>query len=992
MYTLSRLLHLIIWPVLCCIASPLVAQQSGTENLSNEPADKLAATARKTDDLRAQQFQRALNWYGQENYAMCRQTIDSLAHRASGELIVDSLSGLAYHMAGMTFYQTYDDVNAVPQYLRAISIRDRCYPGIHNDQAHTRYNLANSMHWLGRPDTATYLLREAVELYDQLERKDSTNWLRSLKLLGIIAKESNDPDLVRSATVAMVNLLETMSKPTPIDKYQVYYDAADNFQFLGEFSASNRTGKAAIAAGYALQAVIPAKDAVSMAADAVNIVASNYRLQGETQRAAAYYRRSIALLDSISGNPTSINIAYANLATLAFDEKDFPEALRLIEITETYPFNPDYPATEASTYRDHARILNQLGRTEEALVYFEKAMVRLSGEGGVTYSGRYPMMVTDSIIDLREGFSLYASRATMLLEAGEPEDALADLRKIFELQDRQRERVNSDGSRYALSSEVRKYYDQAIDLLYHLHQTKGDEQYLWDAFSLSEEAKAYSQLVALRRNRTLSNRREQDLRRKIAVLEREVVGDPEQQVALADAKLRLSLILRSEPNRKIEKVSTLDRSEVQAFLAAGEIELLEFHLNEAGDARTGPESFLFHLLPDGSIRMLKLKVTSGLQASIDTWRKAIQESAYRQKSLRGNQGELDKSFVDKGAALRDILFPGLMAGDLSLGNRLCIIPDGSLNYLPFAALPLSGNGQDVNYATLPYLQTGRSLQLAYSIHYLLELKQRETSLFTEDLLAFAPSFSGEATPGEVSRLRSLRSTKSLSLDAYGALPGLLPLSHNRSEVAAIAGLVPKNEVYYDEAATRNAFLMALGGSRILHLSSHGMVDPDDANLSFVAFAQGGNKLEEDELLYFNDLSTLPIEAELVVLSACETSLGKVAPGESVLSLGSAFAAAGAQSTLTSLWKVDDAATENLMVSFYQHLAAGKTRAEALAEAQQRQRSEGEFAHPYYWSAMTLNGEAGTIEIKGASNWPLWIGGLLVLIGGIWAGTRVQGKG
>jgi hypothetical protein len=797
---------------------------------------------------------------------------------------------------------------------------------------------------------------------------------------------------MRSATVAMVNLLETMSKPTPIDRYQVYFDAADNFQYLKDFDASNRTGKAAIAAGYALQAVMPAKNAVSMAADAVNIVDSNHRLKGDRQRAAASYQRSINLLDSIAGNPTSINIAYNNLATLALGAGDLPAALKYIVKAETYPFNPDYPAKKASSYKDHARILEQLDRNEEAKAYLRKAMVILAGEGGVITTGEYPMMIIDSIIDLQVAFSLYAGRAGMLLDAGKPEAALADLRKTFELQDLQRERVNSDGSRHWLSAEVRKYYDQAIDLLYHLHQAKGDEQYLWDAFSLSEQAKAYSQLAALRRNRGLSNRREQDLRRKIAVLERGAVGHPEQEVALADAQLRLSLIMRSEPNRKAETVSSLDRDEVRSFLAAEEIELLEFHMNEREDGPKNPGSYLFHLLPDGSISMLKLKVAAGLQASIDAWRQAIRESAYRQKSLRNNQHTLDKSFVDKGVALGEILFPGLLAGKLTLGNRLCIIPDGSLNYLPFAALPLSGDSEALDYANLSYLQTGRTLQLAYSIHYLLELKQREAPLFTEDLLAFAPSFSGEATPGQVNQLRSLRSTKALSLDASGALPGLLPLSHNRSEVAAIANLVPRNEVYYDEAATRKAFLMALGSSRILHLSSHGMVNPDDANLSFVAFAQGGDNLEEDELLYFNDLSTLPIEAELVVLSACETSLGKVVPGESVLSLGSAFAAAGAHSTLTSLWKVDDAATEDLMVSFYQQLAAGKTRAEALAEAQQRQRSEGEFAHPYYWSAMTLSGEAGNIDIKAASNWPLWGGGLLLLLGGIWAGTRVRSKG
>lgn len=988
----SHPIHLALWSVMICLSFSLTAQQSGADNLSAEPGDKLAETARATDDLRQQQFQRALQWYGREDYAMCRQIIDSLIHDSSGALIADSLSGLASHMAGMSYYQVYDDINAVPRYLQAISIRDRCYPGIHNDQAHTRYNLANSMHWLGRPDTATYLLREAVDLYDRLERKDSTNWLRSLKLLGVIAQESNDADLVRSATVAMVNLLETMSKPTPIDRYQVYYDAANNFQYLQDFDAADRTGHQAVAAGYAMAGTVPAQEAVSMAADAVNVIASNYRLQGNTEAAAVQYRRSIFLLDSISGNQSSLNIAYGNLATLALEQQDFSTALKYIEKAESYPFNPDYPAKEASVYKDHARILEQLGRYAEAKVYYRKAMTRLAGKGGVVTTGEYPMMITDSIIDLQEGFSLYANRAVMLLDAGKPEAALADLRKIFELQNRQRERVNSDGSRHWLSAEVRKYYDQAIDLLYDLYQTKGDEQYLWDAFTLSEQAKAYSQLAALRRNRALSNRREQDLRRKIAVLEREAADNPEQQVALADARLRLSLILRSEPRRITKMVAALDRDEVRSFLAEADVELLEFHLNETANDPTDPGSYLFHLKPDGGIRMLKLEAASGLEKSIDSWRKAIQESAYRQKSLRDDQGALDKSFVDKGTRLTETLFPGLLAGKLQLGSRLCIIPDGSLNYLPFAALPLSANAQRVDYATLPYLQTGRSLQLAYSVRYLLELKQRTATSFTEDLLAFAPSFSGQATPGEVNRLRSLRSTKALSLDASGSLPGLLPLNHNRSEVAAIASLLPKNKVYYDKAATRNAFLTALGGSRILHLSSHGMVNPNDANLSFVAFAQDGDNLEEDELLYFNDLSTLPLEAELVVLSACETSLGKVVRGESVLSLGNAFAAAGAHSTLTSLWKVDDAATEDLMVSFYQQLAAGKSRAAALAAAQQQQRTEGEFAHPYYWSAMTLNGEAGEIELKPASNWPLWLGGFLLLLGGIWAGTRVRGKG
>jgi CHAT domain-containing protein len=136
-----------------------------------------------------------------------------------------------------------------------------------------------------------------------------------------------------------------------------------------------------------------------------------------------------------------------------------------------------------------------------------------------------------------------------------------------------------------------------------------------------------------------------------------------------------------------------------------------------------------------------------------------------------------------------------------------------------------------------------------------------------------------------------------------------------------------------------------------------------------------------EIMSEPTLSTLPLDVEMVVLSACETSLGKVVPGESVMSLGSAFAAAGARSTLTSLWKVDDAATEDLMIGFYEALAAGETRAEALAQAQNLQRENGNYAHPYYWSAMTLTGEAGVLPIEKRSGWWMWlIGGLIVLCG------------
>jgi CHAT domain-containing protein len=307
-----------------------------------------------------------------------------------------------------------------------------------------------------------------------------------------------------------------------------------------------------------------------------------------------------------------------------------------------------------------------------------------------------------------------------------------------------------------------------------------------------------------------------------------------------------------------------------------------------------------------------------------------------------------------------------------------------LNLLPFAALPLEHSDVPLDYSQLSYLQSGRELQLGYSARYLLELKERAVPEFTDNLLAFAPSFRGSATAievGEANRLRSLRSVIPEGGEE-GSLPGLLPLQHNQSEVEAIATIVPGTRAYLSEAASRRAFLESIGKGRVVHISSHGLAHPQNPNLSFVAFSQDGSKLEEEELLYFNDLSTLPFQSELVVLSACETSLGKVVRGESILSLGAAFAAAGAQSTLTSLWKVDDAATEDLMVRFYEELAGGKTRSAALAMAQESQRAGQDFAHPYYWSVMALNGQSGALQLRSDFSFFRWgiIAGMIVLAG------------
>ncbi|MEM9526734.1 MAG: CHAT domain-containing protein, partial [Bacteroidota bacterium] len=776
---------------------------------------------------------------------------------------------------------------------------------------------------------------------------------------------------------AMVNLLETFTQPSLLDQLQVYHDASINFQDLKDFSTSVECGEKGLVAAQKRGDIV-------LAADILNTIAGSYELSGEMEQARKTYRQSISYLESINGDPSSIGIAYYNLAHSYAATADYEEALFHIKQSSNYPHNND-PSSPAYNENLHGEILAGLGRSEAALKQYATALRIAAGKDTLLQNGLLTI-IPDSIELLKVSVDILANRAKLFIRENRLQAALADMNDIFALLDLHRERVKSDGSRYAISEGAWQYFDLAIGLQWRLYSETHNEDHLEQAFVLSERARAYSLLTALNEQRGSMSGQEQSLRQMIARLERASIGQPELLPELSNQKLKLELLLRTETPTSLSSPTAPPLDELRTLLAQQQLDLIEYHLGPA-------QSYRFHLSASGKLAVNELPGADSIRTLVTNWRRSITDGAYRQKSLRAidEQEQLDQHYLEQGLTLQRLLLP---SSEEIEGSRICFVPDGGLHFLPFAALPLKTAELPLDYRALTYLQDKYALQLAFSASYLLELESLQAPSFQENLLAFAPSFTGEASALEVSQLRGASLSNSVSINrtpVTTTLPALAPLRYNRSEVIAIADLVPQSQTFLDAQATRRAFLEAINNPpRILHLSSHGVANPDAPNLSFIAFAQAGEQLKEEELLYFNDLSTLPLRSELVVLSACETSLGALFPGESVMSLGSAFAAAGARSTLTSLWKVDDAATERLMVDFYAKLAAGEERTSALSNAQRLQRETGEFAHPYYWSAMTLTGRGGPIELSpGKGTFRPWylLGGGFGLLLILWARNR-----
>jgi CHAT domain-containing protein len=203
-------------------------------------------------------------------------------------------------------------------------------------------------------------------------------------------------------------------------------------------------------------------------------------------------------------------------------------------------------------------------------------------------------------------------------------------------------------------------------------------------------------------------------------------------------------------------------------------------------------------------------------------------------------------------------------------------------------------------------------------------------------------------------------TRSLAAGADGAaLPRLLG---SRREAGALAALLPagRARTALDFAASRQLAISGeLGRYRRVHFATHGLLDDVHPELSGIVLSLVDERgREQDGFLRLHDIYELDLGAELVVLSACQTGLGKEVAGEGLLGLNRAFFYAGAPRVVSTLWKVDDRATAELMRRFYAEMLGPRRLppSAALRSAQLAVAGEMRWASPYYWAGFVLQGE------------------------------------
>ncbi|TAE47812.1 MAG: CHAT domain-containing protein [Bacteroidetes bacterium] len=528
--------------------------------------------------------------------------------------------------------------------------------------------------------------------------------------------------------------------------------------------------------------------------------------------------------------------------------------------------------------------------------------------------------------------------------------------------------------------------ESALETAWQLYQVEGNLIWLEKAFEFAEKSRATllqagMQEASARSDLAISHeytRRENYLKQQITEAEQELLelqqeelpeGDP----AVIKAKGQLLRLRDSLSSfvRDLEKAfpdyyrlkyaSLLAApADIQALLAPDQA-LLEYFAGENA-------LFIFVISRDKvDMRRVELPEGFSLEASVDSLRRGIYEYPLAPSGSDAKSrgiGWYKQLYLRHARQLYTLLWEPV-AG--LLPRRVLISPDGFLGYLPFEALLTKDASPETGYENMSYLIQNHIISYQYSGTLFLSFSQRRPSLAPAFALIAAPSYAGVANPENVTR---------------GSLG---PLPYSKDEAQFVRNYTSA-QLRQGSDATRNDFMERAARYRLLHFTGHGIMNERNPRFSYLAFTAPGDSAAQGHL-YLADLYRLQLDADMVVLSACETGIGKLYRGEGISSVARGFIQAGARSVITTLWSVNDKSSAELMNRFYELLAQGLSKDEALQQARLSVITR-QAKSPFYWAGFVAVGDMGPVAFP--NPWALWIwvaAGVVAVAGGAFLISR-----
>ena len=853
----------------------------------------------------------------EQNY---RQALSLGQNAASTSLIVAT----SLNWLGNIAQVRTDLTRAEDLHLQALGIRERLSPdGI---------DVASSFNNLGNVEESRGNLRKAEEYHLRalaIRQKlipGSLNHAASLLNLGAIADDRADLESAQNFYLQALEIARRLEPGGPTVA-TLFNNLAVIAVERGQLSASARFDRKALEIE---EKLAPGGLDVAQSLHNLGDVAER---QGKVKEAEQYLRKALVIQNKLAPNSLSVADTFDILATVARDQGNLPRSEEYYRnaLTIRERLAPD-SQVHARILASLASLLHSENRFKESADMFEQAV---------------------------NGF----------------ENESAHL-------------GGSDEAHFRFRAQHDKYYREYIDLLLQLQEPER-------ALDVLEQSRARTLLemlsearidlgrnvdpALLQREQTIQHKIEQASDRRISLLSdkhtEEQLGQVNREIEeLLTKYQQLQAEIRSNsPNyAALTQPQPLSAKQIQQDVLDQDTLLLEYMLGEK-------RSYLW-VVGQGSIKTFQLPSRheiEDLARHVFTSWTARSQNPHNESPL---QRKIRLAREDaKGLSASETLSEMILGPALSSlhKKRLLVVGDGALLYIPFAALPIPARDRVVRM-----VESYEIVNLpSASVLSLLRAEEHDRPRAPKSVAVLAdPVFQQSDSRVQLAmhRIRTalpepgdffseslasdhlLRSMEDIG-SAFGGTLRLQRLPYTRLESKFILSATPRDQALeaLDFQATRAlAASSDLAQYKIVHFATHGIIDSKNPQLSGLVFSLIDSKGHpQNGFLELQDIYNLNLPVDLVVLSACETGLGKEIDGEGLLGLTRGFMYAGASRVVASLWKVSDAGTARLMAQFYQAMEQkGMPATQALRSAQQEMLKENRWSAPYYWAAFQIQGE------------------------------------
>jgi len=678
--------------------------------------------------------------------------------------------------------------------------------------------------------------------------------------------------------------------------------------------------------------------------------------QGKHETSLKYYERAIEIKTKTFGvNHPELAVYYNNIGINYYNNNNYEKALanylKAVSILENNYGNKF--AGIIRMYLNIADLYRKNNNFNKSLEYYQKSIAANVKDFKLDTSNYFLNPKIHNYLDINR--LLYSLQGkTGVLDAIYKRDSLiSDLElsvKTYLLCDSvisiARKQAVKQSDKINLGNQTKDIYQAVVIDLYQLAENTDKEKlkqnYYENMFYFAEKNKAFilSQSVMSSDVTSFADvpieiiNKEKDIKNKISETEKLLIESSDEKNA---EKYQDRLFVLNEKLRKFNK--DLERDYPKYYNSKYKdvqlnIKDLQSKLDKNAAIRSyfsGDDVFIIFTITKDDIQVYSIDKPEDFDKKVKDFNKYI-TSGYK---------SFFSLYLESANEFYNLLFPDKIPEGI---EKITIIPDGLLGIIPFESLITEKYTGDISdFKNYPFLIKKYQINYSYSAGLLLKslnIKRRRDNRKT--WLGIAPVFNNV----EKMKINNVEIT---------VLPG------SKKEIEDIAEIFIQkgdevNSVTEKDATETFVKNENLKDYKYIHIATHGVVNTDEPNLSAILLYP--EKGENDGVLYSGEIYNLELDADLTVLSACETGLGKISKSEGIIGLSRALLYAGSDNTIVSLWKVSDVSTHNLMVDFYNNLVENEDdRANALHKAKIKMIETSEnFAHPFFWSPFVLIGK------------------------------------